>query len=89
MFHRFEDLPCVRARLPFVLVRTYNNQSAVAGPFGFGWTHSYNSSLLDLKSTGVVYTDENGAAFEFALQSGNYVSPPGLNLTLTKDAGGI
>lgn len=39
------DLTVPGAGLPFSFVRFYNSQTGVAGPMGFGWSHSYMATL--------------------------------------------
>ena len=45
LYHAERDLVIPARDLPFVLERTYNKLDAVDGPFGFGWTHSFQHSL--------------------------------------------
>jgi RHS repeat-associated protein len=88
MFQQQIDLNISSRGPAIVLQRTYNSLSAAAdSPFGFGWTHSYRMSLKD-NQTSVTYVSDSGGVFSFALQTGKYVSPAGLNLALTKDAQG-
>ncbi len=68
--------------------RTYNSLLAAShGPFGYGWTYNYLVALKDNQSS-VTYTNESGGVFSFTLLNGAYVSPAGLDLTLTKTAQG-
>ncbi len=88
MFQQQTDLAISSRGPSLVLSRTYNSFSAPNdGPFGYGWSHSYATSLKDSGST-VTLTNGTGGSSNFTLQGGNYVSPPGLNLKLTKDAQG-
>jgi len=79
----------ITSRGPATLIqRTYNSLSAgTNGPFGYGWAYNYSMALKD-NQTSVTFTDESGGLFSFALSGGVYVSPPGLDLTLTKSAQG-
>lgn len=78
------------SRGPAILIqRTYNSLAAAQnGPFGYGWTYNYLVSLKD-HQTSVTYTNSSGGVFTFELTNGVYVSPPGLDLTLTKSAQGF
>ena len=88
MYQQQTDLNISSRGPAIAITRTYNSiVAATSGPFGFGWTHNYLISLKD-NQTSVAYTNESGGVFSFALQGGNYISPPGLNLTLTKSAQG-
>ncbi|HYL34545.1 MAG TPA: DUF6531 domain-containing protein, partial [Bryobacteraceae bacterium] len=87
LFHQEQDLVVRGPGLSVVLARAYNSQAAVDGPFGFGWTHTYNLSLKDNQSS-VTYTDGQGGSYDFPLQGSAYVSAPGLDMKLTKDAQG-
>jgi RHS repeat-associated protein len=51
-----------RGGFPIVLERTYNSMDAKDGPFGFGWTHSFNHQLafLDDDSDGISSETEDG-----------------------------
>ena len=77
------------SRGPATLIqRTYNSLSAgTNGPFGYGWAYNYAMALKD-NQTSVTFIDDSGGVFSFALSGGVYVSPPGLDLTLTKSAQG-
>jgi len=88
MFRQERDL-LIAGRGPVISIqRTYNSLSAGAnGPLGFGWTHNYAMSLKD-NQTSVTFVNETGGIYTFGAQSGSYASPPGLNLTLTKDGQG-
>jgi RHS repeat-associated protein len=48
MYTQQEDLAYPSAFGPLAFVRTYNSQSAYAGPLGPGWTHSYDYELQEL-----------------------------------------
>src|SRR6476661_2415300 len=87
----FTDLS-TPGRLPLTFTRTYNgsiadptgpNASAAHdGPFGYGWTYSYNMSA----GTGnVTVTQEDGSAVGFVNNSGAYsTAAPRYDATLTK-----
>lgn len=72
-----------------LLSRTYNSLLAASnGPFGFGWTHSYNLSLRD-NGNSVAYVDANGGNYTFPVQGGSYGSPAGLDMSLAKSSSGF
>jgi RHS repeat-associated protein len=92
MYHQFTDIVIPTRGPALELVRTYNAQSEEDGPFGYGWTHTYQAHLTEaLTTTGnVVYTNDSGGRYEFIKQAdGSYTSPYGLFLTLTKTADGF
>ena len=73
----------------FTFTRTYNNQAASAGqtgPFGYGWTHSYNIYLTqDPENKLIKIKDGEGKGYLFAdNQNGTYVSQRGEYSTLNK-----
>jgi RHS repeat-associated protein len=88
MFQQQTDLAISSRGPAFLLARTYNSFFAANnGPFGYGWTHSYTTSLKDNGST-VTLVNGSGGVYAFVFQNGVYASPPGLDLKLTKDAQG-
>src|SRR6478609_11637604 len=91
----FTDLS-TPGRLPLTFTRTYNgsiadptcpNASAAHdGPFGYGWTFSYNMSAATDPGTGnVTVTQEDGSAVGFVNNSGTYsTAAPRYDATLTR-----
>ncbi len=91
----FTDL-ATSGRLPLSFVRTYaesvadphgpNGSLATDGPFGYGWTFSYNSAASTEAGTGnVTIKQEDGSSVTFLAQSGGYVpSAPRYDATLAK-----
>ena len=45
MYHTERDISIQGRGLPFVLERSYNSRDKTDGPFGIGWTHSFNHYL--------------------------------------------
>ncbi|MBI3949254.1 MAG: hypothetical protein HY314_02200 [Acidobacteria bacterium] len=88
MFHQFEDLNISSRGFPIVLRQTYNSQSTSDDSFGYGWTHSYNMSLKESFAS-ITFFNDSGGQFTFTRQGNTYSSPPGLNMTLTKDQQGF
>lgn len=82
MYHSERDIALKGRGLPIVLERSYNNRDAEDGPFGFGWTHSFNHALTfndpatdgsagsDGKTSSLTWTDGTGA-MKFIPVSGN------------------
>jgi YD repeat-containing protein len=66
--------------IPLVLTRTYDSaRSTILGPFGYGWTDSYNMSLAagtgSLSNTEQV-TQENGSiAYFYQNENGTWTAP--------------
>ncbi|MER7707803.1 RHS repeat-associated core domain-containing protein [Kitasatospora sp. NPDC097605] len=93
----FTDLSTPGRGKPLNFTRTY--ASAVAdpagpggtlasdGPFGWGWTHSYNLSAVTDPATGqVTVRQEDGSQVAFLNNAGSYApSAPRFNATLTKN----
>ncbi|MER6363759.1 RHS repeat-associated core domain-containing protein [Kitasatospora sp. NPDC001527] len=93
----FTDLTTPGRGKPLDFTRTY--ASAVAdpagpagalasdGPFGWGWTHSYNLSTVTDPATGTVTVrQEDGSQVAFLNNAGTYApSAPRFNATLTKN----
>ncbi|MBI3949044.1 MAG: hypothetical protein HY314_01110 [Acidobacteria bacterium] len=88
MYHQFDDLDISSRGFPILLRRTYNSQATYDGPFGYGWTHSYNMSLQPNPNSSVTYFSESGGFFTFARQGNSFISPAGLNVVLTQDQTG-
>jgi hypothetical protein len=45
MYHVQEDVRMAVRGGELAFVRTYNSQSTVSGPMGYGWSHTYDISL--------------------------------------------
>ncbi|MDI6591952.1 MAG: DUF6531 domain-containing protein, partial [Patescibacteria group bacterium] len=87
-FHTVQDLFIPGKGLPIQFTRTYNSKSEYQGPFGFGWTHSYNVRLED-KDNEVWEYDEGGALIIYTKNpDGSYKSPAGCHSKLTKNPDG-
>lgn len=64
-WHTFSDLAIPGRGIPISLTRTYNSLAAANdGPFGYGWTHSYNLSL-SVGSTTATVREEGGSEIVF------------------------
>jgi RHS repeat-associated protein len=89
-WHTFDDLSVPGRGIPLDLTRTYNSMSAATdGPFGFGWSFSYDMSLSFPDATHVVVNQENGSQVTFTEQSGGtYTAPPRVTATLVHNEDG-
>ncbi|MEV8443248.1 colicin E3/pyocin S6 family cytotoxin, partial [Actinosynnema sp. NPDC051121] len=92
----FTDLSTPGRGMPLKFTRTYasaladptgpNGALAVNGPFGWGWTFSYNLTAATDGATGnVTVRQEDGSAVTFVNTSGSYAPfAPRFDATLTK-----
>lgn len=92
----FTDLSTPGRGAALALTRTYaggiadptgpNKALAADGPFGYGWTYSYNMSATTAASNGnVTIRQEDGSSVAFVNQSGTYTTAaPRFDATLTK-----
>lgn len=89
-WHTFEGLQ-VPGRGPALdFSFTYNSLAASAnGPLGYGWTHSYLTSLtIGSGNTPVTVNQENGSQTTFTLGTGGYTAPLRVQATLTHNGDG-
>jgi RHS repeat-associated protein len=69
--------------------RAYSSRWNYNGPMGYGWTHSYNTSLKEESDGSVTETDEIGTIYRYTIAgAGAYSAPPGRNTALVKNADG-
>ena len=89
MYHMHQDLHIPGRGLSIDLTRTYNSRDTYEGPFGYGWTHSYNIFLREESGGNVRERDEDGTAIVFTRRpDGSYTPPAGNHDNLTKNADG-
>lgn len=74
------------------LTRSYGTVNKVEGPFGWGWSHNYNSYLVPIASGSSAYilhvtTDGHRDKFTVAA-NGSYTAPAGSYATLAKIGSG-
>lgn len=62
--------------------------AAQNGPFGYGFTYSYNMSISDPGTGYVTVREENGSESVFQLVSGSYVAADRVQATLVKNGDG-
>lgn len=74
--------------LPFAFTRTYNTLDSYSGPFGQGWTHSYNILLAENADGSVVIKQGDGhEEFYDPVGGGNFQSRfPGIVSVLVKNS---
>ncbi len=77
----------------FPFIRSYNSQSVLTGPLGYGWTHTYNASLYINTSTSLItmeILDATGRGFYFEQEaegSSHYVGQDNERTTVDVDEG--
>jgi RHS repeat-associated protein len=93
----FSDLSTPGRGVTLTFTRTYasaladpagpNGPAAINGPFGFGWTFSYNLSAVTDTTTGnVTVKQEDGSQVPFVNSAGGYApAVPRFDATLTKN----
>ncbi|MHB8511873.1 MAG: RHS repeat-associated core domain-containing protein [Actinomycetota bacterium] len=82
LFETFTDIAIPGRGPALSFVRTYDSTAASSdGPFGFGWTHSYNMSL-NINGSTVTVIQENGSQIVFTLNGSTYSAPPREEATL-------
>jgi RHS repeat-associated protein len=88
-WHSFTDAHVPGLGVPLDFSRTYTSSAAtVAGPLGYGWTHSYEMRLsFDAKGNATV-AQEDAAAVSFTAKAGSYQAAPGVLATLVKNGDG-
>jgi RHS repeat-associated protein len=91
-YYEIRDLFIPSRDLPLEITRNYNSLEVYEGPFGIGWSHSYNIFVLSVSDGSDIYVvrrNADGSKDKF-LQNpdGSYAAPEGCYDTLTKDAAG-
>ena len=89
-FYQSADFTVPGRGVPLSLTRTYNSPSASTdGPFGFGWTDSYEMSLTTDGSGEVTISQENGSTVTFLPDgSGGFTAPTRVLATLVQNPDG-
>lgn len=88
-FYQHTDLAMPGRGLPFVFTRTLNVQDSSNGPFGPGWTHSYNVVLTKQGDGTVIVKMGDGHEEYYDPANGGYQPrDPGVFNTLVKNADG-
>ena len=88
--HLHQDL-FIPGRLPLEISRTYNCQDMYEGPFGYGWSFTYNISLIEVMKGSehhVIIKRKDGRRLQFKdNEDGTFTSPHGWYVTLTRSGG--
>jgi YD repeat-containing protein len=80
-----EDLNISGKGLPLQFVRTYNSQDTIRKPLGYGWTHSYNTTLVENADGSVTELAPDGKRLVFTKNAdGSFTAPKGVQDILTK-----
>ena len=89
-WHTFTDLSVPGRGMALNLSRTYNSMACQDdGPFGFGWSFSYDMALTFPDVNHVVVNEGNGSQVPFTEQpSGSYAAAPRVASRLTHNADG-
>jgi len=88
-WHTFVDLSIPGRGVPIRFTRTYSSFAASKnGPFGYGWTHSYNLSLTLDSFGNATVTQENGSTISFASTPSGYQAPARILASLAKNSDG-
>ena len=82
-----EDFQFQSIGLPTVFKRHYNSLDQEIGPFGYGWTHTYQHELqIDNENNSILYITDNGAQYVYIKNDdGTYTRPPGFYAILSKN----
>jgi RHS repeat-associated protein len=87
--HEVSDLALPGIGVGFAFTRYYNSIDQLSGPFGVGWTHSYNASLILRPGGDVIARGATGQQLEFVKnQDGSFTAAKGGRATLTTITGG-
>jgi RHS repeat-associated protein len=89
-FHQSTDFSIPGRGVPLSLQRSYSSAAAATdGPFGFGWTDSYNMSLITDNAGDVTVNQENGSTITFSPDgSGGFTAPPRVFAALVQNGDG-
>ncbi|MBI4317785.1 MAG: hypothetical protein HY675_04785 [Chloroflexi bacterium] len=75
--------------VPLEFTRSYNSLSPQAGPLGLGWTHNWNTSLVEDSTWGTVaVTLGDGHVEKWTSTGTGYQGDPGVFRTLAKNVDG-
>lgn len=87
---QFTDVSVPGRGMPLSLSRSYGSAAASTdGPFGFGWTDSYNVSLSTDQFGDVTIEQEDGSSVPFSPNgSGGFIAPDRVLATLVRNPDG-
>ncbi|MEX2392245.1 MAG: RHS repeat-associated core domain-containing protein [Dehalococcoidia bacterium] len=86
--HGHTDISVPGKGIPLGFTRSYRSMFPNPGDLGFGWRHTYSSSLrIDSDNSVTVYYSTGGAAY-FEYSGGSYTQPDGIHDGLVKNGDG-
>ena len=89
LFHTLTDASIPGLGVPLIFTRTYSAAAAAAdGPFGFGWTDSYNMGLSFDVAGDATVAQEDGSTVTFDRVGSAYVAPPRVLATFVANGDG-
>lgn len=74
--------------MPIVVERSYNNQSTLDTPLGYGWDYTYNEHLYTYADGSVIIRRDTGFKERFVLTGNAFVSENGRTGTLAQGSDG-
>ena len=84
------DLQLPGIGVPFAVTRAYTSINQSRGPFGPGWTFSYQMQLTQSDKGDLTLQTDQGAQLAFQMEStGLFVGAPGVNATLRQTPTGF
>lgn len=90
-WHEFTDVAVPGRGVPLKLTRTYSSINAeLDGPFGYGWSSSYDMSLgIDGETGAATIHEEGGSSVVFpATEGGEFETPPRVLASLVHNGDG-
>lgn len=85
LVHTETDFNLPGRGIPFSLTRTYNSKLDYDGPFGFGWTSTYDTGLMVQPDGSVLHRGADGSQNLYTKQTdGSFRAPPGVQTVLTQ-----
>jgi len=91
LFLTDKDLSVPAVGLPITIKRYYNSFSDYNGPFGYGWSYTYDERITENSADeSLTYKAGDGGNFVYTKNpDGSYQRPLGMHSTLSKDASGF
>lgn len=90
LFHTELDYALPAEARDIDITRHYNSMVGTSGPFGQGWTYSYNETIEEQGDGSVIYTDGSGAIYLYTKNpDDSYQRPAGMFSELTISGGGF
>jgi RHS repeat-associated protein len=85
-----EDFTVPARGMPISFVRYNSSQSNYDGPFGYGWTFTYDETVIENPDESLTYVKGNGTRHNYTKNpDGTYNRPPGMYTSITKTAAGF